>query len=103
MNDTTNKLCLVGKIMNEPQARYSPAGLGHLEFLLEHQSAQYMEGQSRQIYCKLPVVVGPELFQRWFPVLKMENEVSILGILNLRKMRSGATEYVLYAQHIETI
>lgn len=101
INNVTNKLCLNGQIVSEPQTRYSPAGLGHLEFWLEHQSTQFMGDQSRQVYCKLPVVVGPELFQTWSQVLQLDSKISVLGILNLRKMRNGTTEYVLYAQHIE--
>ena len=96
-----NQLQLNGQIVNTPFIRYSPAGIGHAEFLFEHRSVQYEGDVSREVYCKIPAVVSGHLFTQHAAQLEKEMSLQLTGFLSTRQSRSGASDLIFYVQFIE--
>ena len=99
----TNWLVLAGKISQKPQFSFSPAGIAHCQFLIEHESNQQEANHNRRAWCMLEVIASGSELQTQTASLTKDMQVRVSGFICYRKNSSGLNTLVLHAKIIEQI
>lgn len=98
----TNQLVLSGTVTELFGLRYTPAGVPHLGFMLEHRSRQEEAGAAREVLCRIKVEARGEGITSTFSALAVSDRVTVTGFLARSNYKdSTATRLVLHAQQIE--
>ncbi|MGB3621060.1 primosomal replication protein N [Ketobacter sp. MCCC 1A13808] len=98
----SNQLILSGTVTEVLGLRYTPGGVPHYSFMLEHRSRQEEAGVAREVLCRIKVEArGREITEHCEP-LAVSDRLQVTGFLSRRNYKdSSATQLVLHAQHIE--
>lgn len=96
-----NRLVLAGIVGNEPETRYSPAGIPIARFTLNHRSQQNEAGMKRQVICNIGVIASGEALQRTVQQLNTGEEIRVTGFLARANNRQGENRLILHAERIE--
>ena len=99
----TNQYVLSGTVCKTPKLSQSPAGIPHCTFVLEHKSMQVEAELNRNSYVRLQVVASGTQIQSQTQHLYVGQAIQVRGFLNRHETRSGLSQLVLHAQHIERI
>ncbi|WP_040645535.1 primosomal replication protein N [Pseudoalteromonas rubra] len=99
----TNQLVLSGTVCKPPKYSQSPAGIAHCIFVLEHKSMQVEADLNRNSYVRIQVVASGQQFRTQLEHLYVGQTLQVRGFLNRHESRSGLSQLVLHAQHIERI
>lgn len=97
-----NQLHLTGVILDLRDTRVSPAGVPHIELLVEHRSRQLEAGLMREARLKIAVRLSGE---QWLPMascLSPGQKVKVSGFLANASHRD-TERLVLHAQALEII
>lgn len=98
----TNQLVLSGIVTELFGLRYTPAGVPHLSFMLEHRSRQEEAGAAREVLCRIKVEARGEAITSTLHALAVSDRVTVTGFLARSNYKdSAATRLVLHAQQIE--
>lgn len=98
----TNQLVLSGTVTELSGLRYTPAGVPHQSFLLEHRSRQEEAGAAREVLCHIKVEVRGEAINADLKALVVSDRVIATGFLARSHYKdTDSTRLVLHAQHIE--
>ena len=92
---------MAGVVGNEPDTRYSPAGIAIARFTLKHLSQQVEAGMTRQVVCNIGVIASGDALQRTVQQLKTGEEVKVTGFLARANNRQGENRLILHAERIE--
>lgn len=96
-----NRLVIAGVVGNEPETRYSPAGIPIARFTLKHRSQQSEAGMKRQVICNIGVIASGEGLQQTVQQLKTGEEIRVIGFLARANNRQGENRLILHAERIE--
>ena len=99
----TNRLELSGIIAKTPVRSLSPAGIPHCHFVIEHRSVKQEAGLSREVYCRMNVVVSGQGSQALTANLAQGSNVMVGGFITYQTGRNGVARVVLHAEHIKFI
>ena len=98
----TNQLVLSGIVTELFGLRYTPAGVPHLSFMLEHRSRQEEAGAAREVLCRIKVEARGEAITSTLHALAVSDRVTVTGFLARSNYKdSAATRLVFHAQQIE--
>ena len=98
----SNQLILSGTVTELLGLRYSPAGVPHYSFMLEHRSRQEEAGSAREVLCRIKVEARGEHITCHCEKLAVSDRLLVTGFLSRRNYKdSSATQLVLHAQQIE--
>jgi len=98
----SNQLILSGTVTEVLGLRYSPGGVPHYSFMLEHRSRQEQAGAAREVLCRIKVEARGEDITRQCENLAVSDRLLVTGFLSRRNYKdSSATHLVLHAQQIE--
>jgi len=98
----TNQLVLSGTVTELSSLRYTPAGVPHLSFLLEHRSRQEEAGAAREVLCHLKVEARGEAITADLKTLALSDRVIVTGFLARTHFKdTDSTRLVLHAQNIK--
>ena len=98
----TNHLVLSGTVTELSGLRYTPAGVPHQSFLLEHRSRQEEAGAAREVLCHLKVEARGEAINANLKNLALSDRVIVTGFLARSHFKdTDSTRLVLHAQQIE--
>ena len=98
-----HRLQIDGIVANNPQTRYSPAGIPIARFTLKHQSQQSEAGMNRQVICNIGVVASGEALQQVVKQLQTGEGIRVSGFLARANNRQGENRLILHADSIEQI
>jgi primosomal replication protein N len=98
-----NRLVIAGVVGNEPETRYSPAGIAIARFTLKHLSQQIEAGMKRQVICNIGVIASGEQLQRTVQQLKTGEGIRVTGFLARANNRQGENRLILHADQIERL
>jgi len=94
---------LSGTIAKSPIRSQSPSGIEHCRFWLEHRSIVMEAGLSRQVYCRMPVVVSGQTSETLTQDLVQGSNIMISGFVTYQSDRNGIGKLVLHADNITQI
>ncbi len=94
---------IAGTVGNDPDIRYSPAGIAIARFTLKHRSEQSEAGMKRQAICNIGVIASGSELQRTVQQLKTGEGIRISGFLARANNRQGENRLVLHAEQIERL
>lgn len=94
-------MLIAGTLGNEPETRFSPAGIPIARFTLRHQSQQQEAGMQRQVVCNIGVVASGEALQGIVRELHTGERVRVSGFLARANNRQGENRLILHAESIE--
>ena len=95
-------MALSGTITEVQGLRYTPAGVSHFGFMLEHRSRQQEAGVPREVLCRIRVEARGADVVAQCQSLAVSDRVRVEGFLSRSSYRdSAATQLVLHAQHVE--
>ncbi len=94
---------MAGVVGNEPETRYSPAGIAIARFTLKHQSQQSEAGMKRQVICNIGVIASGDALQRTVQQLKTGEGIRVTGFLARANNRQGENRLILHAEQIEKL
>jgi len=98
----TNHLVLSGIVTELESLRYTPAGVPHQSFLLEHRSRQEEAGAAREVLCHIKVEARGEAITAGLKHLARGDRVIVTGFLARSHYKdTDSTRLVLHAQQIE--
>jgi len=98
----TNQLVLSGTVTELFGLRYTPAGVPHQSFMLEHRSRQEEAGAAREVLCRIKVEARGETMVSRLHALAVSDRVMVTGFLARSHYKdTAATQLVLHAQQIE--
>lgn len=96
-----NDLILSGVVTEVFGLRYSPAGIPHFSFMLEHRSRQEEAGTPREVLCRIKVEARGPIADQWSQ-LQISQRLKVSGFLSRKNYKdSAATQLVLHARQIE--
>lgn len=98
-----NRLVITGVVGNEPETRYSPAGIAIARFTLKHQSQQSEAGMKRLVICSIGVIASGNELQQTVQQLKTGEGIRVSGFLARANNRQGENRLILHAQQIERL
>jgi len=98
-----NCLIITGRVAAPCEMRTSPAGVPIGRFLLEHHSRQVEAGFSREVRCRIPVIVCGEPLARTAGQLLPGMQVRVQGFVSRDNPREGEYRLVLHAAHIDVL
>ena len=98
-----NRLVISGVVGNEPETRYSPAGIAIARFTLKHQSQQDEAGMKRQVICNIGVVASGNALQQMVQQLNTGVGIRVTGFLARANNRQGENRLILHAEQIERL
>jgi primosomal replication protein N len=98
-----NRLVISGELGNQPETRYSPAGIPIARFTLRHQSEQTEAGMKRQVICNIGVVASGEAMQEVVSDLEPGTRIKVSGFLARANNRQGENRLILHADSIESV
>ncbi len=97
-----NQLVISGTVAELKGQRYSPAGIPHFRFLLEHRSRQEQVGVPREVKCRLEVEARGDQLTQPLMQLQVGDRVEVTGFLARQNYKdSSATYLILHAQKID--
>ncbi len=97
-----NQLVLSGTVTETFGLRYTPAGVPHFAFMLEHRSRQEEAGAAREVLARIKVEARGESIATQCEALAVSDRVTITGFLSRASYKdTAATQLVLHAQQIE--
>jgi primosomal replication protein N len=97
-----NQLVLSGTVTEIIGLRYTPAGVPHFSFMLEHRSRQEEAGAPREVLCRIKVEARGQEITSGCESLSCSDRITITGFLSRVSYKdSAATQLVLHAQQIE--
>lgn len=99
----TNRMDLSGVIARDPVRTKSPAGIPHCQFWLEHRSTVVEANLSRQVYCRMPVVVSGKGSSNLTQELVKGSNIQVSGFVTYQTSRNGSGKLVLHADNITQI
>lgn len=98
----TNQLVLSGTVTELSGVRYTPAGVPHQNFMLEHRSRQEEAGAPREVLCRIKVEARGEGIVAALATLAVSDRVKVTGFVARSHYKdTAATRLVLHAQTIE--
>lgn len=98
----TNRLVLSGIVTERESLRYTPAGVPHQSFLLEHRSRQEEAGVAREVLCHIKVEARGEAITADLKHLARGDRVIVTGFLARSHYKDkDSARLVLHAQQIE--
>lgn len=98
----SNQLVLSGIVTELESLRYTPAGVPHQSFLLEHRSRQEEAGAAREVLCLIKVEARGEAITARLRNLALSDRVIVTGFLARSHYKdTESTRLVLHAQQIE--
>jgi len=98
-----NSLELTGIIIEVNPPRYSPAGIPHWRWLLEHRSKQQEAGRQRQIICQIAVQLSGVAFTEICSQIMLGTRVNIQGFLARSSYRGLPTQLVFHGQTVKIV
>ena len=97
-----NQLVLSGTVTETLGLRYTPAGVPHYGFMMEHRSRQEEAGAAREVICRIKVEARGEQLASQFKGLAVSDRITVSGFLSRQSHKdSSATQLVLHAQSLE--
>ena len=97
-----NQLVLSGTVTETLGLRYTPAGIPHCSFMLEHRSRQEEAGAAREVLCRIKVEARGHDMATQCEALSVSDRVTVTGFLARYSHKdSAATQLVLHAQQLE--
>lgn len=99
----TNRMELSGVIAKPPVRSQSPSGIEHCQFWLEHRSTVLEAGLSRQVYCRMPVIISGQRSHESTQHLVQGSNISVSGFVAYQTGRNGQSKLVLHADNITQI
>ena len=97
-----NQLVLSGTVTETEGLRYTPAGVPHYSFMLEHRSRQEEAGAPREVLCRIKVEARGQAITAQCESLSVSDRVLVTGFLSRVSYKdTSATRLVLHAQQIE--
>lgn len=98
-----NNIVLAGQVIRFDETRFSPAGLPIGRFTLEHYSQQWQAGRSREVRCRIQVIVcGQNLIQQTNQFIP-GTLVRVKGFISRANAHYGETRLVLHANQIDLL
>lgn len=98
----SNQLVLSGTVTEIDGLRYTPAGVPHCSFMLEHRSRQEEAGAPREVLCRIKVEARGQEITVQCENLSVSDRVLVTGFLSRISYKdTSATRLVLHAQQIE--
>lgn len=88
---------------NDPEIRYSPAGIAIARFTLKHRSEQSEAGMKRQVLCNIGVIASGNELQRTVQQLKTGEGIRVSGFLARANNRHGESRLILHAEQIDRL
>ena len=98
-----NRLVMAGVVGNEPETRYSPAGIAIARFTLKHNSQQVEAGMKRQAICNIGVVASGDRLLQTVQQLKTGEGIRVTGFLARANNRQGENRLILHAEQIDRL
>ena len=92
---------IAGIMGNDPEIRYSPAGIAIARFTLKHHSEQSEAGMKRQVLCNIGVIASGSELQRTVQQLKTGEGIRVIGFLARANNRHGESRLILHAEQID--
>lgn len=96
-----NHVELTGIVHSSPLYQQSPSGISHQQFYMLHQSEQQEAGLKRLVRCRIKVIISGQM-QTAHQIVK-GCKIKVIGFLNDHFARTGESQLVLHALHIEFI
>lgn len=97
-----NQLVLSGTVTETKGLRYTPAGVPHYSFMLEHRSRQEEAGAPREVLCRIKVEARGQEITSQCENLSVSDRVQVTGFLARASYKdTSATQLVLHAQQVE--
>jgi len=97
-----NQLVLSGIVTEIKGLRYTPAGVPHYSFMLEHRSRQEEAGVAREVLCRIKVEARGQEITSQCENLSASDRVVVTGFLSRASYKdTSATQLVLHAQQLE--
>jgi len=103
MAQFVNHLTLVGTVTDAPDARYSPAGVRIVRFLLMHESGQQEAGQTRTIRFRIGVRAAGDDVGELAASLVAGQRVRVEGFVARLRQDPQDNRLVVSAQAIERL
>ncbi len=94
---------IAGIMGNDPEIRYSPAGIAIARFTLKHRSEQSEAGMKRQVLCNIGVIASGNELQRTVQQLKTGEGIRVSGFLARANNRLGESRLILHAEQIDRL
>ena len=98
-----NRLVMAGVVGNQPETRFSPAGIAIARFTLKHQSEQSEAGLTRQVLCNIGVIASGNELQQTVQQLETGERIRVTGFLARANNRQGENRLILHAAQIERL
>jgi primosomal replication protein N len=98
-----NRLVMAGIVGNDPETRYSPAGIAITRFTLKHQSKQSEAEMERQVICNIGVIASGSILHQTVQELKTGEGIRVTGFLARANNRQGESRLILHAEQIERL
>lgn len=98
-----NRLVIAGIMGNDPDIRYSPAGIAIARFTLKHRSEQSEAGLKRQAICNIGVIASGSELQPAVQKLKIGERIRVSGFLARANNRQGENRLILHAEQIDIL
>ena len=96
-----NQLVLSGTVTETFGLRYTPAGVPHCSFMLEHRSRQEEAGVAREVLARIKVEARGEVAAQCEGV-DVSDRITVQGFLSRKSYKdTAATQLVLHAQQLE--
>ena len=97
-----NQLVLSGAVTEIEGLRYTPAGVPHYGFVLEHRSRQEEAGVPREVVCRIRVEARGQPVTDRCQNLAVNDRIRVTGFLSRAYYKEAAsTRLVLHAQQLE--
>jgi primosomal replication protein N len=94
---------LSGTVAKTPIRDRSPSGIAHCRFWLEHRSTVVEADLTRQVYCRMPVVVSGQQSLELTQNLVQGCNIKVSGFVTYQTGRNGVGKLVLHADNITQI
>lgn len=98
-----NHLVLTGSLVKSPQLKRSPAGVQHLQLVVEHRSEQIEAGLPRQSYLRIQAIASGDWVKDWANQLQLGDVVELTGFLQRHQTANGVSKLVLHAQTLKQV
>ena len=97
-----NQLTITGTVADVLGLRYTPAGVPHFSFVIEHRSRQEQAGAAREVQCRIRVEARGEQTVQQCNGLAISDRVQVSGFLARAYFKDhAANQLILNAQQIE--
>ncbi len=98
-----NRLVISGTLGNNPETRYSPAGIPITRFTLRHESIQQEAGMQRQAICNIAVMASGKQWLESTKSLQSGQQIRVSGFLSRANNRQGENRLILHTEQIELL